>query len=273
MTMTFTLDSLKSAADRVPARARVVLGLVLLLVAALLAAVALGIMPSDRQALVSGRSKLCEAAAVQCSAYIGRGEIAKLRGSFEPMLRRDEDVLSAGIRRADGTIAIEFGNHASRWSDANCDETPNSRLIVPIWSGTDRWGELEARFRPLGRGGILGVLVQPQMRVIGFVAVVCFVLYLVYLRTMLQHLDPSKVVPPRVRSALDTLAEGLIVLDNHQRIVLANQAFAGIVGRSPEELLGTHVNRLPWGAVGESAKGTPWATHWSMMCTDTWARR
>src|SRR6185437_14747185 len=115
MTMTFTLDSLKSAADRVPARARVVLGLVLLLIATLLAAVALGIMPGDRRAILAGRSKLCEAAAVQCSAYIGRGEIHKLGSTFEPMLRRDEDVLSAGLRRADGAIAAEFGDHSANW--------------------------------------------------------------------------------------------------------------------------------------------------------------
>jgi PAS domain S-box-containing protein len=262
MTMTFTLESLKSAADRVPARARIALGLVLLLVAALLAAVSLGIMPSERQAIVAGRANLCEAAAVQCSAYIGRGEINKLRGSFEPMLRRDEDVLSAGIRRADGSLALEFGNHAGQWFGANSTEALNSRLIVPIWSGNTRWGELEVRFRPLGRGGFIGFLMQPQMRTIGFAAVVCFVLYLIYLRKMLQHLDPSKVVPPRVRSALDTLAEGLIVLDNEQRIVLANQAFAAIVGRSSEELLGVHVNHLPWGAAGGSAKGEqrPWET-------------
>jgi PAS domain S-box-containing protein len=254
--MTFTLDSLKSAADRVPARARIVLGLVLLLVSSLLATVALGIMPSERRAIVSGRSKLCEAVAVQCSDCIGRGGMNKLHGSFEPMLRRDEDVLSAGIRRADGTLAIEFGNHGAGWFGGDAPGMLNSRLTVPIWSGSNRWGELEVRFRPLGRAGVVGFFLQPQMRVIGFAAGTCFLLYLVYLRSMLQHLDPSKVVPPRVRSALDTLAEGLIVLDNAQRIVLANQAFAAIVGRSPEELLGAHVGHLPWES-GKSAQGEP----------------
>ena len=36
-----------------------------------------------------------------------------------------------------------------------------------------------------------------------------FLSFYVYLRRMLRHLDPSQAVPAHVRSALDTLAEGL----------------------------------------------------------------
>ena len=45
-------------------------------------------------------------------------------------------------------------------------------------------------------------------------------------------------MPGHVRSALDTLAEGLLVIDGRDRIVLANEAFATMVGKSPDKLLG-----------------------------------
>jgi len=92
----------------------------------------------------------------------------------------------------------------------------------------------------------MGWLRSPQMKMIAFVAAVSMIVFLIYLRKMLQHLDPSKVVPPRVRSALDTLAEGLLVIDNRERIVLANHAFATIVGRKPEEMLGSRASQFHW---------------------------
>ncbi len=80
-------------------------------------------------------------------------------------------------------------------------------------------------------------------------------MFYLYLRKMLQHLDPSQAVPPHVRSALDTLAEGLMVIDLKQQIVLANQAFAATVGRKPEELMGRSASDLAW----ISPDGTPFA--------------
>jgi diguanylate cyclase (GGDEF)-like protein/putative nucleotidyltransferase with HDIG domain/PAS domain S-box-containing protein len=45
---------------------------------------------------------------------------------------------------------------------------------------------------------------------------------------------------------LNSFAEGVIVLDTEDRIVLANQSFAKHAGKSQEELLGTSVYALPW---------------------------
>jgi PAS domain S-box-containing protein len=63
---------------------------------------------------------------------------------------------------------------------------------------------------------------------------------------MLKHLDPSQAVPSHVRSALDTLAEGLMIIDLKEQIVLANQAFAATVGRTPDELMGHSASDLAW---------------------------
>jgi diguanylate cyclase (GGDEF)-like protein/PAS domain S-box-containing protein len=70
--------------------------------------------------------------------------------------------------------------------------------------------------------------------------------FFVYLRRVLQHLDPSEVVPDRVRTTLDTLAEGLVVVDRETRIVLANSAFAQMVSAEAESLLGKRVADFEW---------------------------
>jgi PAS domain S-box-containing protein len=56
-----------------------------------------------------------------------------------------------------------------------------------------------------------------------------------------------------VRSALDNLVSGLVVLDMHELIVLANQAFAQHAGKSPEQLMGRRIWKLPWAVVGDEA--------------------
>lgn len=242
------IQHIQTFSRRVPARQRIVTGQVLLLAAVLLLAVALGIFPNERRAITEGRSTLCEAVAVQCSMCLQRNDLNALRSSFEPALRRNSDVRCAAIRRQDGLILIQFGERTASAADAD--------IIVPIWSGQRPWGTLEVQFRPLYGDGVLGALGQPEFRVVGFAAIVCLVLYTFYLRRMLQRLDPSQVVPSRVRSALDTLAEGLLLLDGQGRIVLANQALADMVAKSPDELLGMQVAHLPWEASGRSPR--PW---------------
>ena len=71
-----------------------------------------------------------------------------------------------------------------------------------------------------------------------FLAGCGFPLFYFYLGKMLRQLDPSQAIPSRVRSALDTMVEGLLVIDANEHIVLANQAFASTMGKTPEELIG-----------------------------------
>jgi PAS domain S-box-containing protein len=49
-----------------------------------------------------------------------------------------------------------------------------------------------------------------------------------------------------VRAALDTMAEGLLVVDPKGFIVLANQAFAGVIGLAPEALVGRSAYDFGW---------------------------
>ncbi len=71
------------------------------------------------------------------------------------------------------------------------------------------------------------------------------------------QLNPSGT--DRVRQALDTLAEGLLVLDESERIILANHAFGQTVGIAPELLNGRQVSSLNWIVTEHSAAETlPW---------------
>jgi diguanylate cyclase (GGDEF)-like protein/PAS domain S-box-containing protein/putative nucleotidyltransferase with HDIG domain len=69
----------------------------------------------------------------------------------------------------------------------------------------------------------------------------------------------TAVIPERVRQALDTLAEGLLVMDERERIILANRAFSSTVGVKEETLVGQPVSSLRWlSAYGISRQDFPW---------------
>lgn len=87
---------------------------------------------------------------------------------------------------------------------------------------------------------------SPEFRFIAFFTVVSFCVQSIYLRFLLTHLDadPSRGIPERVRATLDTLVEGVLLLDGEKRIALANKAFAQPFGRDAEELEGRSAREL-----------------------------
>jgi PAS domain S-box-containing protein len=250
-----------SMLKRIPARVAIALGQTALVASVLLTSIALGLVPSERGAAVQGRAALCEAIAVASSVCVTRQDPAGLRATLDGIAGRNADILSLGVRTAAGKLAVEVGEHRRNWSAHDASAAVDSHVYVPIYAANQKWGTVEVRFRPLGRGGVLGFLTQPSVRLVLFVSCACAVLFAFYLRKMLKHLDPSKVVPKRVRSALDTLAEGLLVVDNDSRVVLANQVFAAAVGETQDALLGREAAQFAWALPDGADAGTfdfPW---------------
>ncbi|MHC5004688.1 MAG: Hpt domain-containing protein [Planctomycetota bacterium] len=230
--------------SRTSARSRIVIGLVMLLVSVMLGASTLGLVPDRTGAVIAGRAQLCEAIAIASSAYVSHEDETSLKAFLQAIVHRNRSVLSAAIRRTDGQRLVEVGDHAAHWGRDGA--TPDSQVYVPIYANDQRWGAAEIRFKSATAVGLLGRVLNDTTVMIVFVAMSCFLVYSLYLRKVLQHLDPSKVIPPRVRSALDTLAEGLLLMDTSERVVHANKAFADTVGLAPDQLRGRQASRLPW---------------------------
>ena len=78
-------------------------------------------------------------------------------------------------------------------------------------------------------------MVNPAFTFFLFCGLSSFVAYFIYLRFILRALggNDSGSVPKRVRTTLNTLAEGVVILDNQNQIVMANEAFAEVLGGPP----------------------------------------
>jgi PAS domain S-box-containing protein len=231
---------------RLNARTYIALGLAFLVVSLLLSAAFLGLVPDRVAAIREGRTALAEAMAATGTALATRGEPLLLESTLALLVQRNPDILSIGMRRADGRLLVAVAEHEQYWVPAAEEFSTDTQVQVPIMAGNARWGQLEIRYRPPAGEGVFAILNHPLFKLMAFIFLVCLAAFYFYLGKVLRHLDPSQAIPSRVRAALDTLAEGLLIIDRRLNIVLANHAFASFLGRTPDELIGQNAASLEW---------------------------
>ena len=222
------------------------LGLSSLLVTLVLAAAWLGLVPDREAEARRGRISLAETTALMASTLLDEEDTEPLTRTLDYLRKRHPELVSLGVRGAEGFLVIDLGDHGAHWRAPDNGVSTDREMLVPVFRGDQRWGSVELVFKPLRRAGWLGVLDDPILRLTAFLSLASFAAFVLYLSRMLRHLDPSQAIPGRVRSALDTLTEGLLVLDEKGYVVLANQSLARIVGQDPEAMLGSQASRLPW---------------------------
>jgi diguanylate cyclase (GGDEF)-like protein len=250
------------------------IGLASLVFVAMLLAQMLGLFPDERAALAESRSELATTVAVACSQYLDRDDPESMSVFVADVVRRNQDVSSAAIRSASGNVLLECGEHVNHWPDLPPDVSRLNYVQIPLFANNQRWGRVELRFQPPHESSIPGISNMPWFKALIFVGLVAFLFFLLYLRRVLQHLDPMSVIPERVRVMMNTLAEAIFILDADGRIVFVNTAFSSLVdipdaklqGRNPEgfEWISPDSEQappdFPWTAClnnGEASRGTP----------------
>ena len=243
-------------------RTRLSLALTCIVTTAMTLAMILGVLPSAEQETLKGRASLAQtlgyAALLQLSQDQEHG-IKVFQELVEKTVERNPDLLSAGFRRNDALV-MSVGEHQLWKSLASQKTSTESQIQLPLtMSGDELYGVIELRFQPIRREGLLGVIWNAWTPMILFMGTTCFSLFSYLLKKVLTQLDPSQAaVPGRVREALDSLAEGLLVINRQGRIALANSSFSAFVGKTPESLLGVSASKLQWLTGGDG----PWVPPW-----------
>ncbi len=230
---------------------RLTIGLILLTVSLLLVGDLLGLAPDQRRAELAARKSIAEALAIQVSSEVGEGRMRAVADTMAALVQRSDRVLSVGLRRPAGKQAVVAGDHALHWAGYDKEKSSATHVLVPIHDTTGRWGTLEVRFVDLDgfmtrlfAGGSLAAI-------IAFMALAGTAVYWLFLKRALHELDPSAVVPDRVRVALDVLTEGLVILDRDEHIVLVNHAFEEKLGLAAAKLTGRKLSSLDWVRVAD----------------------
>ena len=244
---------------------RISLGLVGLFLAVLFAARGLDIIPDPEAAALQKRVAVCEALAVECSlaAQQGEGSLAVTDAYVKAIAGRHPEIRSAAVRDNAGHLIVDTGGHDAHWAGFAGDHSTPTHMTVGVARNDHPWGRVEVCWEPIPLTGRWHYIGGPMFPLFTFCALVGFVLSALYLRAVFRHVNmaEAKVVPDRVKTTLNTLVEGVLVLDRQQRIVLANTEFARAVGVAADQLQGKKVADLPWLAAATEAlpDDYPWA--------------
>ncbi|MEM1228217.1 MAG: diguanylate cyclase [Planctomycetota bacterium] len=245
-----------------------------------------GMVPDARVQQETLKQKLCESISIGVLDDIRQGRWIKLQSTLEIFVQQNEALLSAGVRTDTGQLLTETSEHRfccsqSRLADGNpakramsnhdaATDDPNvpiwarndaahsephsetdneskiTRTSVPITVSGQPLGDLEFCFRATSKG-ILGGAIDPNLlRLLAFFSVIGLGSYSILMMRIMGVFSRTQVVPDGVRHALNTLAEGILILDEKGDIVLANDNFLNINGYESSELQSESASELPW---------------------------
>jgi diguanylate cyclase (GGDEF)-like protein/PAS domain S-box-containing protein len=228
---------------------RVSLGMIMAIVAIIMLSDMLGLIPDRSTAVIDGRKTIAETLAVQYSLAARRNDYDSIESSMKMLVERNDEVLSAALRNANGIIVAVVGDHAEHWDPGRNDKSTPTNMQVPIYRNAtlnQKWGTVELRFMPISKVNVFGFSINSLALMTIFVAATGFLVFLLLIKKIFTNIDPSSAVPSRVRKALDTLTEGVMLIDNKGTILFSNEVLADAIGMKESQIIGKKVTSLGW---------------------------
>ena len=239
---------------------RLAAALATLTISAVLIGDLIGLLPRPDDQLRETRRLIGETLAVQLSSAAGFGETAALESVLREVVARHDNVQYAGLHRNGGVLVAEFGD-ATRRNSTFLDFSTIDDLVVPIFENGARWGEAKISFTTVSDKGLqyVGIPTSTLLFVL-FIGLVTLGTNYLFLRKALTELNPTKAVPERVHSAFNVLAEGVMILDESGRIILANDVFGRMVATDTQSIIGRSPQSFDWDLIGDDLEQLPWQT-------------
>lgn len=262
---------MKSISFRLSPLPRLALGLTALSITFLLIGDLLFQISAD-EALITQhtRKRLAENSAVQISVLLENQDEMTIGKTLSRILSSHSDIRSIGIRRGDGSLYVERGEHARLWQHSAAESSALHQFSIPIYANKTVWLTFEVNYFPAHAPSLLGTLTQPITLLIYLMGIGGFLVYYAYLKRAIRYLDPSNTVPERVIHAFDTLTDAVLILDTEGRILLANRVFQDM-NQGPVAL-GCRIADIPWLETATSTTSSlkPWdrALKEAIMLTD-----
>ena len=196
---------------KLSAKFHLALGLTSIVMTLLLSATMLNLIPDRQKAVMSGRVALAESVASSSTLFLSKKDYPSIQTNLEFIINRNEDLLAATVVRSGDEIPLVIGDESAIDPEYDTSTSTTSTLVLPILQGEAEWGKIALFFTSPDGNSWIKKLQNSRLALIAFCSVLGFLLFYLYLGKMLKALNPSQAVPGRVRSALDTLAEALLL--------------------------------------------------------------
>jgi len=241
---------------------RIVLGVLFTLVGLLFLGSMTGLLPNEDRVFEEERVTLTRSLAFQYSTAATHGDISDIEKSMRQLVDYSPEILSISLRRNDGELVAKAGSPVMQ-REIRSDSHSDAEACLhqaPVYRDHNQWGTLVVQFTLLSNTGVPGFHDHPLAAVFTMLMVFPLGGFLLVSGIRYRRLASPACVPYQVRTVLDALAEGVLLLDAQGRIMLANNAFANSVDKMPGALLGRKVTDLRWefGRIHEDE--FPWDT-------------
>lgn len=238
------------------------ISLTMMFLGVLSVAVLLNLVPDGTNIHLDARARISEALTIQLTKAATSDNIELIRDTLSTVQHRDPEILSIGLRNAEGVLLAQTDAHIENWKTASPGKSTQTHVRVPITDGSSQWGSVEIAFSPVQQGNSIFGISYDLLRLSGFLGISCFVGIYLLLRSILRELDPKRSVPKRVQSAFDSLADGVVIIDEKDNILLINQSLAVTLGEDQSNFVGKNLSGLlwrHWSKEGQAAE-FPWMT-------------
>lgn len=224
--------------------ARVAFGLVALSIAwLLLFELLVGFWPNQDNLMRELRQNIIEKIAGEISHPLQARDFKALKQTVAESANQKQ-VKSVGIRLKNGAVVAQSSNHALYWKPTSEGSTLDF-VSVNLNYDNKPWADLEVAFEDSGAKGLWGWL-SPTVLKMALAALGALTLYILYLRKAFEYLNPSSVIPDRVRVAFDAFSEGVIMIDRTGRIMFSNKTLTNWANVDNTNLFGKNINQLDW---------------------------
>ncbi|MCP4449830.1 MAG: PAS domain-containing protein, partial [Planctomycetes bacterium] len=162
------------------------------------------------------------------------------------LVYRNPDILSLAIRDESGRMLVCTSEHGRLWQTVSSDISEETQLRIPLSTHDRPNGTFEICWDPIYTHYWDRAFQRMHLPLVTFLTGSGFLVFLLYLKKILKHLDPGLVVPWRVQTVLDILSDGVVMTDQKGQIALANDAFRTVADQPLNSLLGEDLSILNW---------------------------
>lgn len=210
----------------------------------LLLQMTVGILPDDSEQQQKLRLAHVETLATKASLALQAGNFVAIQTIFNQEIVDHHDTLSIGLRKKDGRLLVKTADHMAIYQPKLL---PNEADYLNLELNADNqvWGYLEMTFKPIQPPGFFDWLKKPVVLVSIATIIAMLIFFSIYLKKILHYLDPSAVIPDRIRAAFDAFSEGVLMVDRSGYVVLMNKTVNDWLG-DPAPYFGKHITQLPW---------------------------
>ena len=227
---------------------RIALGVLLTLAGLLFLGRLTGLLPNEGRVIEKERVTLTRSLALQYSPAAAHGDITGIEKGMRQLVDYSPEILSISLRRNDGELVANAGSPVTQRESPSDSHSDTEACLhqAPVYRDHSQWGTVIVRFTRLSTTGVPGFHDHPLAAGLTLLTVFPLGGFLLVSGIRYRRFASPACVPYQVRTVLDALAEGVLLLDERGRIMLANNAFANSVDKMPGALLGRKVSDLRW---------------------------